>query len=308
MTKAEEPDFGFSIRHGDKLLLLGSCFSQNIQLKLRRHGFDSLEPFGAVYNPLSILSLLKLAASGEPYPESGAFERGGLWQSYDFHGSFSRKSKAEFLDNANARLAETREYMRECKAAFISLGTAWCYFLNDGGRVVANCHKTPAAAFTRRRLSAEECSAALGEISLLLPDARIVFTVSPIRHLKDGLHGNQLSKAALLLACDEICSREPSYRHYFPSYELLIDELRDYRFYAEDMAHPSPTAISYIWERFSHAFFDDETRALNAEIEKLRRMQDHRVIDPESAESRLTAEKIEQMKAALLAKNKHISL
>ncbi len=262
------------ISYKDKILMLGSCFSDSIGKHLQDFGFDVMvNPFGTLYNPISIQqSVMRLAGLHGGFDEEDCVQIGAgdeRWCSFSHHTSFARESKKEFLDNANARLSEARAFFSSCSKVIITLGTSWCFRHVGNGSVVSNCLKRPAAEFVRERLSSAEVTAALLEIASLCnrlespTDAsvhprQIILTVSPIRHFKDGAHGNQLSKSALLLGIDDFLAACPADlsldpycpADYFPSYEILMDELRDYRFYAEDMCHPSSQTVGYIRDRF----------------------------------------------------------
>ena len=250
------------ISYKDKIMMLGSCFSDNIGLRLKNYGFDvCVNPFGTLYNPASILSsvrrmLSRTAFSPEDCVEIGAGDSRTC--SFCHHTSFARASQTEFIGNANARLAEASEFFRECNKIIITLGTSWCYRHIDKGMIVSNCLKRNPKEFVREFLPSSQTTEMLREIMELCPDKQFIFTVSPIRHFKDGAHGNQLSKASLLLGIEEALaatpvdlSMNPRYKaDYFPAYEIVMDELRDYRFYAEDMCHPTQQTADYICERF----------------------------------------------------------
>ncbi|MBO8446234.1 MAG: GSCFA domain-containing protein [Bacteroidetes bacterium] len=306
-TEIKTKNADFRISHKDRILLLGSCFSQNMNTRLRLHAFKALNPFGALYNPLSVLASVKLLLQDGPYDESNLFYQNEMWHSYDFHSDYSGIDKASCLEKINGCLEQGRDFLRQCRVLFISLGTSFCYRLKDGKKVVANCHKSPAACFERFFLPTEACIQCLKDIAGLVPDTKIVFTVSPIRHLRDGLHANQISKSNLLLAIDAVCNEIPDCS-YFPSYEIVMDDLRDYRYYAGDMVHLADQAIDYIWEKFSDTYFSDETKALNKEIAALRQMQAHRIINPSSQASKKLEAKIEGMRETLIHKNKELDL
>ena len=250
------------ISYKDKIMMLGSCFSDNIGSRLKNYGFDvSVNPFGTLYNPASILSSVRRMLSGTRFSEDDCMEIGAgdsRTCSFCHHTSFARASQTEFIGNANARLAEASEFFRECNKVIITLGTSWCYRHVDKGMIVSNCLKRNPKEFVREFLPASQTTEMLREIIELCPDKQFIFTVSPIRHFKDGAHGNQLSKASLLLGIEEALaatpvdlSMNPRYKaDYFPAYEIVMDELRDYRFYAEDMCHPTQQTADYICERF----------------------------------------------------------
>ena len=250
------------ISYQDHILMLGSCFSDSIGRQLEDFGFDvCVNPFGTLYNPISIMQSLELLAGERLFEASDCIQIGAgdeRWCSFSHHTSFARESVEDFLSNANTRLTAARGYFASCNKVIITLGTAWCFRNTASGSVVSNCLKRPAAEFVRERLSSAEVTEALVRIASLCHGKQLIFTVSPIRHFKDGAHGNQISKSALLLGIDDFLkgcpvdlSMNPRYpADYFPAYEIMMDELRDYRFYAEDMCHPSQQAVDYIRERF----------------------------------------------------------
>lgn len=268
------------LSHSDEILLLGSCFAENIGDKFSAAAFKStVNPFGTLYNPLSISSALARLISGKNFEKSELFFASGLWQSFSHHGRFSSPDKTETLSAINSEFSAASEKLQKLNFLIITFGTAWIYRLKSTGEVIANCHKLPAQNFLRARLTVAETVEALADVFekllALNPDLKIILTVSPIRHLKDTAHGNNLSKAVLLLACEELERRFPSVK-YFPSYEILLDELRDYRFFADDLVHPSPIAVDFIWEKFSQNFFSQKTLQNCEKILRLRRAQNHR--------------------------------
>lgn len=244
------------ISYDEKLLFIGSCFSDNVGKILSDYGFDVLvNPFGTLYNPASIRESILRLSECRLFTESDCIRMGSgseLVCSFSHHTSFARNTPEEFLENANASLRLACEFFNECDTVIVTLGTAWCFIRE--GRTVSNCLKRDAREFVRERLSLERCSDLLCEIISLCAMApkpkKVIFTVSPIRHLADGANGNQLSKSTLLLGIDNAISGSNSRVCYFPAYEIMMDELRDYRFYADDMTHPSSLATSYIAERF----------------------------------------------------------
>lgn len=253
------------ISYKDKIMMLGSCFSDNIGRQLADYGFDvCINPFGTLYNPFSILQSIEMLAGEKDFGPEDCIQIGagdGRWCSFSHHTSFARSSREEFLTDANAALTDARRFFSECNRIIITLGTAWCFRNVSSGAVVSNCLKRPAAEFVRERLVSAEVTETLRKIAELCSGSsetdgtpkEIIFTVSPIRHFKDGAHGNQISKSALLLGIDGFLSLAEGTgirADYFPAYEIMMDELRDYRFYAEDMCHPSQQAVDYIRERF----------------------------------------------------------
>ena len=238
----------------DKLCVLGSCFADNIGDKMAELGFNAcVNPFGTLYNPVSVCNSVSRLASGIPFTEDECVEMGsgaGLVCSFSHHTSFARSTAEEFLDHANTSLAAASKAWNEAGKVIITLGTAWCFEYIPTGEIVSNCLKIDQKLFRRKRLSVQETSVLLRNLVGRNPGKEFIFTVSPIHHLKDGAHGNQLSKSILILAIEDVCNAFPERCEYFPAYEILLDELRDYRFYAEDLVHPSQQAVSLIWNRF----------------------------------------------------------
>lgn len=238
----------------DKIVILGSCFADNMGQKMVDLGFDvCLNPFGTLYNPVSVCNSVARLTSGIPFSKDECVQMGagaGLVCSFSHHTSFARRTEDEFLQVANASLKEASLRWKAASKVIITLGTAWIYEYTRSGETVSNCLKIEAKEFTRRRLSVRETATLLMNMIARHPEKEFMFTVSPIRHFKDGAHGNQISKSTLLLALDEVLAKFPERCEYFPAYEIVLDELRDYRFYAADMIHPSDQAVDYLWSRF----------------------------------------------------------
>ena len=232
--------------------MVGSCFSDEIGAQMQeRYLHVTCNPFGTLYNPLSIAQALTMTDTPE------LIEHEGLWHSMAHHGAFSRATKEEAEQAVRESIETMQKALKEASVVIVTFGTAWVY--EKEGAIVGNCHKLPESCFNRRRLSVEEIVAAWKPILAQYPDKKWLFTVSPIRHIRDGLHENQLSKATLQLALEAI-SDQCSVVSYFPSYEMMLDELRDYRFYADDLVHPSSLAVNYIWERFVECFCTNQTK------------------------------------------------
>lgn len=266
----------------DKIVILGSCFADNMGQKMVDLGFDvCLNPFGTLYNPVSVCNSIARLTSGIPFSKDECVQMGagaGLVCSFSHHTSFARRTEDEFLQVANASLKEASLRWKAASKVIITLGTAWIYEYTRSGETVSNCLKIEAKEFTRRRLSVRETATLLMNMIARHPEKEFMFTVSPIRHLKDGAHGNQISKSTLLLALDEVLAKFPERCEYFPAYEIVLDELRDYRFYAADMIHPSDQAVDYLWSRFVRfAMPESELPALDARRRELLRAQ-HRPI------------------------------
>jgi len=271
-----------SISLKDRIFVLGSCFADNIGGKMVDLGFDvCLNPFGTLYNPVSVCNSVARLTSGIPFSKDECVQMGagaGLVCSFSHHTSFARRTEDEFLNVANASLKEASLWWKAATKVIITLGTAWIYEYLRSGETVSNCLKIDAKEFSRRRLSVRETATLLMNMVARHPEKEFIFTVSPIRHLKDGAHGNQLSKSTLLLALDEVIAKFPERCEYFPAYEIVLDELRDYRFYSPDMIHPSAQTVDYLWSRFVRfAMPESELPALDARRRELLRAQ-HRPI------------------------------
>lgn len=278
------------IGYGDKILLLGSCFADNIGAKFAEHYFQAtINPLGTLYNPASIA--LSITDSQHSIPDSRLIYHNGLWHSMMHHGTFSGKDKAAVQARCLDSYERLQRALKEATTVIVTFGTAWVYEMD--GQVVANCHKLPANRFTRRCLAVDEIVEMWQPIVVSMPDKHWIFTVSPIRHVKDGLHANQVSKAILLQAVDELG------QSYFPSYEIMMDELRDYRFYAEDMVHPSQVAVEYIWQRFVETYMTEDTRGEMRTLHQLWQDRHHRFLHPDSEEAERFRLHVEKQMVAL---------
>jgi len=274
------------IAYPNNVMLFGSCFAENIGnlLKINKFNVD-INPFGVLYNPLSIENSLRILLEKREFSEKDLFLYNGVWNSFSHHGSFSNISLNDTLQSINNKVITSSEKLSNIDFLLITFGTAYVY--EKDGNIVANCHKLPEKEFQRRRLEVSEivdCYAKLiADIQKANPNFRIIFSVSPIRHWKDGAHENQISKSILLLAIDELQSKFENI-DYFPAYEIVLDELRDYRFYEEDMLHPNLLAINYIWEKFSEVYFSAETQNIQKEIAQIIKAEAHRPFNPQTAE------------------------
>ncbi len=299
-TPVDLPEPRVRLHHGHRTLLLGSCFAEHVG----RHMADArfrvdVNPFGVLYNPESIRLALSALLDGWP-ADSLVQDGGGLWHSWLHAGCFSAPTAAACREKIDRRFVPARNALPRLDRLYVTFGTNRVYRRADNGSVVANCHKMPAVLFTEASLTvADVVDAWSGLLDRLFSQnelLHVVFTVSPYRYAKYGLHGSQLSKAVLLLAVDELCRRFERC-HYFPAYEIVTDELRDYRFYDANMLHPSQQAVDYVWERFGDWAFDTDTRALLAEWEPLRRALAHRPLHPDAPTYSAFLRKIEgQMK------------
>ena len=280
------PDF--SIDYNSRLMMLGSCFAENMGSKFSYYKFDvDVNPCGIIYNPLSVANVLRLLVEGKRFEKNDLREVGGKWVSLFHHGAFSSADPDECLHRINDRLTKATGELRTLDLLVITWGTAWVYTYIPENIIVSNCHKIPSREFERSRLSVEdivrEYLVLIERLREINPGLRILFTVSPIRHWKDGAHGNQLSKATLLLAIDRL-REEIQHVYYFPAYEIVLDELRDYRFYAEDMLHVSGFTVDYIWERFLYSFISPEVFGLMNQIGRINKGVAHRPFEPQSEE------------------------
>ena len=266
----------WKIGYEDKILMLGSCFSDEIGEQMRQRNLNvTCNPFGTLYNPLSIAQAINTKISRCENEKIPLIFHDGLWHSMAHHGAFSRADKTEAECAVRSSVETMQKTLLEATVVIVTFGTAWVYEMN--GEIVGNCHKIPESHFTRRRLSVDEIVQTWQPILNKYTDKHWIFTVSPIRHIKDGLHENQLSKATLLMAIEqlslpfmgkELCSigrpmddrRTLTEVCYFPSYEIVLDELRDYRFYDDDLVHPSSMAVNYIWERFVDTYCTPQTK------------------------------------------------
>ena len=272
-----------AISYGDGLLFLGSCFADEVGGICRGLGFDALvNPFGVLYNPASILRSVERLHSGNPFCHEEVVQVGeGQYCTFSHNTAFWQSDEQMLLETVNNGLKEAHGRFLQAKWVVISLGTSWVFRHKETGLVVSNCHKLPARQFDREFLSVEQTEDCLANMLQAHPAKQFIFTVSPLRHLKDGLHENQLSKAALLLAVDQVCKQFDN-AHYFPAYEILLDELRDYRFYKEDMVHPTEQAVRYIWERFTDFAIDPKEKPAMKAAAELKLMLQHRPLFPES--------------------------
>ncbi len=304
-TPVEIPEIPWKTGYQRKNVLLGSCFTENIGNRLNELCFNvDLNPFGIVYNPASIALSLQRLIKGESFGPAELSEHNGLWHSFMHHGHFSSFNQEETLEKINHRFNLSAEYVKNADFLFITLGTAWIYELKSSGAVVANCHKIPSTEFRRFRLTTPETVNylvdALESLWEVNPAIKVILTVSPVRHTADGAIENQRSKATLLLAADALISGFGKKRcAYFPSYEIVMDELRDYRFYADDMMHLSSLANQFIWDKFESELIDESDKWLLQEIKNLHKAATHRpfrqTMNKHQQFIRLNLEKIEQL-------------
>lgn len=291
ITEVSLSRYPFRMDHNSPVILTGSCFTENIGNMLERYLFPvCINPFGVTYNPLSVKKGLDALIRREAYTENDLDQYNELWFSFDHYTGFSSPDQDKALERINLSFLKAKEFLQTAQTLIITWGTAWIYRYKPTGEIVCNCHKIPPDQFTRSRLTVEQI---LKEYQLLLPlifehnpDVKIVMTVSPVRHWKDGAHGNQLSKSILLLAIDELETLFPERIFYFPSYEIVMDELRDYRFFGKDLLHTNALATQYIWEKFIEVLLSDESRNIISELESLLNLMGHRPLHTEGEASR----------------------
>ena len=274
------PEYPFQIQENDAVMLVGSCFSDNMGHYFDTHRFEACSnPFGVLFNPISIDRALRFMLQPDTFDKNRYFYKyRDLWVSFAHHGRFSKEIFEDFEANIDANLEQSAEFLRKTRYLFITFGTAFCYKFIPRDLIVSNCHKIPNHQFDRLRLDVKKIVTQWNSTLALLkehcPDMKVIFTVSPVRHLGDGAHENALSKATLLLAIEKLVDND--YSFYFPAYEYLMDDLRDYRFYAKDLCHINDMAISYLEERLAESFFSPETIERMVEIEKENRFLNHR--------------------------------
>ncbi len=297
------------IDYSSKLMLLGSCFAEHIASKLKHYQFQSTSnPFGILFNPVAIEKLLHRSLERQRYAENELFYLNGLWHCFDAHSDLSRTSNKEALDALNKALDKTHEQVIEASHIIITLGTAWVYRHAENKRVVANCHKVPQKEFTKELLPVEEITKALRNILTLVESANksatVLFTVSPVRHLKDGFVENNRSKAHLITAIHSLVDGKAV--KYFPSYELVMDELRDYRYYARDMVHPNELAVDYVWERFKEVWIDAHSLPIMEAVDQVQKGLQHRPLHPESENHKEFVKSLKSSIAKLKSEHPHM--
>ena len=284
LLKPEKPQ----IDYNSKVLLLGSCFSENIGTKFDYFKFQNIQnPFGVIFNPVSIEKLVVRAIDNLSFSDKDVFQHNGIWKCFEAHSELSSLQKDEFLENLNSALQNLREALFSATHIIFTYGTAWVYRDIEADIIVANCHKLPQKQFSKELLSISEVFTSLkitsAAIQKVNTEVTVIHTVSPVRHLKDGFVENSQSKAHLLTAVHKVVTSESKQR-YFPAYEIMIDELRDYRFYTEDMLHPNKIAIEIIWEKFSKVWVSSKTISIQKEIESIQSSLLHKPFNPSSKE------------------------
>nr|WP_322624029.1 GSCFA domain-containing protein [uncultured Flavobacterium sp.] len=312
-TKTPIQEGNIKIDYNSNILSLGSCFAVNMgekfdYFKLR----NTINPFGILFNPLALEKIIRYACENKTFSDADVFYHNELWQCYDAHSDLSSPDKDQLLLNLNTACSTLREALLSATHITITLGTAWVYRLTETTELVANCHKVPQKLFTKELLSVNTIFDSLTNILSLIEklnsNATVIFTVSPVRHIKDGFTENQWSKANLISALHQTLNHKPQTINssYFPSYEIMMDELRDYRFYAEDMIHPSQVAIDYIWQRFTESRISEEAQHTMKLADNIQKSLLHRPFNPESDSHKKFLENLGTKIATLQQKHPHI--
>jgi hypothetical protein len=300
------------ITYNDPVMFIGSCFATSIgnQLELGRMPV-MINPAGTVYNPVSVCNTIETITSRKKYDSGDLCKYEDTYISFDHYTDFSSGNSEEILNKINTRSEEARKFVSSARFLFVTFGTARVFRLIESGKIVSNCHKIPASRFTHELLSTDYITSLwndqLDKLKSLFPDLKVVFTISPVRHWKDGAHGNQVSKSVLFLAVEKLLEH-PSRPAYFPAYELVMDDLRDYRFYDDDMLHVSDLAVDYIWESFCDCFFDETTAGLWKEVAKISKAVSHRIQTDNKNQVRKFAENILSRIDLMTQKNPFINL
>lgn len=279
-TKVATVESNSKIDYADHLLFIGSCFAENIGSRFKERLFNAMvNPLGVVYNPASVANTIEDLISKKLVTTDEVLFHNNLWHSFRLHGSFSSPDKATLIEKANKSIEEAHHHLKISKTLVVTFGTAWVFSVGANGQIVSNCHKYPAATFHRTLQKVDDIvgqwQKTIKKLRNFNPAIRIIFTISPVRHWKDGAHGNNISKATLLLAVEQLMKQDATLE-YFPAYEIMIDELRDYRFYADDMLHPSNVAQSYIYDSFTQVYLSRQALEFGQESQKLATALNHR--------------------------------
>jgi len=272
----------------DKFFCIGSCFTSHLHKRISNGGFSSFSnPCGIVYNPISLTHQINKSITGEPWQEQDMICHHNVYHGLHHHGQFSSSDRIKSLDKMNEYLDQAHTHLMKSNRLIMTLGTSIVYIHKSTGQLVANCHKLPAGQFERRFLSVEEIikefAFTLPLLKSLLPDLQIILTISPVRYLKEGFVDNSLSKSILVLVAQWLINTY-DYVHYFPAYEIMLDDLRDYRFYKEDMIHPNDQAVEYIWSKFSGLYFEQQALKIFEQVKNINTARMHRPLHPDSAE------------------------
>ena len=304
-TEITSPKYPFQIDYQTKIFGLGSCFVDHMKNKFDYYQFQTqINPFGVIFNPVSIKNILQRIVNQQFFTPDDLFLHNNIWKSFDLHSIFNCDSAPKLLDDVNDKIIKAHQFLSQSNVLLITLGTAWVYRLKSTNEIVTNCHKVPQQEFTKELLSTTEIIDNLQDIislaKTLSKDIKILFTVSPIRHLKDGFVENNVSKARLIDAIYQVVDQAKSF--YFPSYEMLMDDLRDYRFYKEDMIHPNQMAVDYIWQKLQASLMYENTMQICKQVDKIRKSLQHKAFDENSAQHQQFLEKIDKQIVTLQKK------
>ncbi|MBF4508726.1 GSCFA domain-containing protein [Flavobacterium sp. JLP] len=303
-----------TIDYNSELLSFGSCFAENMAEKFDYFKFQNqTNPFGIIFNPVSIEKIIARTVRKELFTEKDVFFYNERWHSFEVHSDLSNSDREELLETLNKAIEETNKQLQEVTHIIITYGTSWIYRNIESDEIVANCHKVPQKQFSKELLSVDVIQKSIQNtidvIQSINPKVNFIFTVSPVRHIKDGFAENQLSKSHLFSALHQVLKTHNSKlipHNYFPSYEIMMDELRDYRFYAEDMLHPNQVAIDYIWNRFSENYISENSISIMQEVDEIQKSLRHRSFNPDSEQHQKFLEKLQQKINLLSAKQPHI--
>ncbi|WP_337968810.1 GSCFA domain-containing protein [uncultured Flavobacterium sp.] len=309
ISKANNP-----IDYNSKVVSFGSCFAENMAEKFDYFKFqNTTNPFGIIFNPVSIEKIISRIIKEDLYTEKDVFFYNERWHSYEVHSDLSNSDREELLETLNKAITETNKQLKEASHIIITFGTSWIYRNIESDQIVANCHKVPQKQFTKELLSVEVIQKSIQNtidlIQVLNPNVNFIFTVSPVRHIKDGFAENQLSKSHLFAGLHQVLKTHNSQftiHNYFPSYEIMMDELRDYRFYTEDMLHPNQVAIDYIWHKFSENYISENSTSTMQEVEEIQKSLRHRSFNPESEQHQKFLAKLQQKIKVIEEKWSHI--
>ncbi len=296
-TEIDIPKAKNVIDYNSKIILLGSCFSDNIGEQFLYYKFNTLSnPFGVIFNPISIEKLIFRSIQNTLFTKKDFVFYNDKWQSLDLHSTFSSISLEEAVSRANKALLQTKEYLKTASHCIITFGTSWVYRLVKTEEIIANCHKLPQTEFQKELLSVttikKTLQSIISQIKIVNPNATIIFTISPVRHLKDGFIENNLSKSHIIAALHSVLNEKNTY--YFPSYEIMLDDLRDYRFYKSDFIHPNNLAVTYIWNKFTACWFAENTKEIMKKVASVQKRLAHKPFNPNTENHQKFLEKLQK--------------
>ncbi len=296
-TKIPLTDYQNKINYDSKIISLGSCFAVNMAQKFKEFQFQvTSNPFGILFHPMAMEKILEYAVSDYVFTEKDVFCIDGVWSCFDAHSDLNQLDQSDCVDHLNAALQTLKYEVQQASHLIMTLGTAWVYQFNETASLVSNCHKVPQGQFSKKMLSYEEVLKSLQNISTLIlslnPEINSIYTISPVRHIKDGFVENQRSKAVLVAALHQFLEDKTSRECYFPAYEIMMDELRDYRFYGSDMLHPNVVAIDYIWEKWSRMMFDPSVFTIMKKVDEVQKGLNHRAFNPASEKHGIFLDKL----------------